>query len=381
MLTPSVLLLTLQINSDEPLLSFQPGQYAAISFKYGLRPTAARCFSIASPPTEQGILQFGIRIQGHFTRALTKLKIGDEVSVRGPFGEFVLDAHSYNDVVLCAGGIGITPFMSMIRFASKTQLNNKLTLILSARNQDEVPFADELRGIAERSENIKIIYSISDGPTDKLPANQAHIGRISPELLSDVVDNHFASKTFFVCGPPPFMNSVNKMLLAHGVSYSQIRTEAFSQGPHKQTGKLRSWPINIYLLGAVGTAAASFIVMAGDLLKTLPNAIMPSSLTTETPLASNSRQSDLDALVNSLSAQATTATDSPAVIAANKAVSDAKSQQAGTVAATPASSSNNNSTSTNKPSSTPTPVVSTPAPAPAPAPICTTSPSGVTTCR
>ncbi len=83
-ITASTLLVTLQGDDDHPPLSFQPGQYAAISYIRKHRPSIARCFSIVSSPTQQGMLQFSMRTRGHFTHSLTGLKPGDAVQVRGP---------------------------------------------------------------------------------------------------------------------------------------------------------------------------------------------------------------------------------------------------------------------------------------------------------
>lgn len=385
--TPTTLVLTLRARDSKHFFAFRPGQYATISYRKGYRPSIARCFSIASSPTEQGQLQFGIRLKGHFTHALEKLQAGDKVTVRGPFGEFVLNTRQYNDVVLCAGGIGITPFMSMLRFTNATRDSAHITLILSARTQEEIPFAAELLALPMQNPTIKIAYAISEGPTDTLPADNVSQGRITREVLAKTLGEDWQTKTFYVCGPPPFMKSVSDILQYHNVSADMILTEAFSQGPHQQAGRLRSWPNNIYILGALGTVAASFVVMANDVLKTLPATLMPSTLTSTDSAAktTNSRQQQLDALVNELSSQTTASPQSPGVVSANQAITNTQSS----VTTSPAG---NSSTTTTQPSSPSTPTTATPTPTPtpkptpaptpkpAPAPVCTTSPSGVTTC-
>jgi ferredoxin-NADP reductase len=133
-ITPTTLLLTLKRYPSTRNFAFQPGQYAAISFKHNGRPTPARCFSIANSPTDDDVVQFSIRLKGRFTKALLDLKEGDRVNVRGPFGAFVLDADRDEDVVMIAGGIGIAPFMGMIQYASAVELSNKMKLIYSCRN-------------------------------------------------------------------------------------------------------------------------------------------------------------------------------------------------------------------------------------------------------
>ncbi|MEI7683275.1 MAG: FAD-dependent oxidoreductase [Candidatus Saccharibacteria bacterium] len=104
-ITPTTLLLSLKKRSNTKPFLFQPGQYAAISFKHHHRPTTTRCFSIVSSPTEMDILQFSARSNGRFTKALNDLTVGDEVTVRGSFGAFVFDPARDKDAVLIAGGI------------------------------------------------------------------------------------------------------------------------------------------------------------------------------------------------------------------------------------------------------------------------------------
>lgn len=363
LITPSTLLLSLKKDPASKPFSFQPGQYAAISFKRHGRPTPARCFSIVSSPTDQDILQFSMRTKGHFTKALASVVEGDEVIVRGAFGGFVFDATRDTEAVLLAGGIGITPFMSMIQYATATHLPNDLTLVFSCQTQDDVPFAEELKVLEKSNPHFKTVFVIGEGQTDKFAGQAVASGHITPEIIDYAVVSTYSNKSFFICGPPPFMNAMTKVLKTKGVPANRIMTEAFSQGPNRQTGKIRSWPLNVYALGAVGIALSSFAIMVGDLLDTLP----PSSFIGPTAVAAStlasSRQTNLDQLVNALSVLPITA---PATIAVNAAM-----QQSNTPTNTP----------TNTPNIVikPTPVANTP-PYVAPAPKCTTTQSGVTTC-
>jgi len=369
-LTPTTLLLTLRKDLSDRLFSFQPGQYAAISFKNKGRPTPARNFSIANSPTDQGILQFSIRLKGNFTNTLANIAIGDEVNVRGPFGGFVFDAERDHEAVMIAGGIGIAPFMSMIKFAATTNLSNKINLVYSARSQDDIPFSGQIKELTDRNPNIRATFAISDGPTDKLIGQNVNSGRITPEIMDQTVGNSYDNKTFFICGPTPFMQAMTKLLLDKGVAAEKIMTEAFGQGTGRQTGAIRSWPLNIYALGAIGVATASFVVMAADLINTLPSTASLGSTNVANPSNStNSRQDDLDELVNGLPGLSD---DAPITngVKNNKVVAPTN-----TGTSTPTSMPTYTSTPTYSP--TPTPA---PAPAPKPAPVCTTTQSGVTTC-
>ncbi|USN96068.1 MAG: hypothetical protein H6797_03245 [Candidatus Nomurabacteria bacterium] len=380
-ITASTLLLSLKSKDKFPF-TFQPGQYAAISFSHNFRPTPARCFSIVSSPTQQETLQFSMRTRGRFTTALSKVKKGDIVKVRGPFGGFVFDAERDKDVVLLAGGIGITPFMSMVRFASTIHADCDIVLVYSCASQDDVPFRSELIKMQDQNPRLKVVFVIGHGPVDKFEKQEVKSGRITPELLDEVTGHHYGDKTFFLCGPPPFINAAISTLRAKDVSRSQIMTEAFSQGSRRQTGQIRSWPYNMYALSAVGLSLGSVVVMASDLLKSMPSSSLLDNNTTEGSTLTNGRQQDLDKLVNQLPALDSHLPVSKAVSEALAKVAAAESQIKANSSTGTVSQTGSSTQGASAPTTQSTPVVNTTptATAPQPTPICTTTPSGVTTC-
>src|ERR1019366_4016478 len=123
--------ITLQNDEQGRPFGFQPGQYAAISFWHKGRQTPARCFSIVSSPTDQEFLRFSLRVNGHFTKAVEDIKPDDPIKVYGPFGGFIFNTVHDSDVIMLAGGIGITPFISMIRYISRLKTTNKVVLLYS----------------------------------------------------------------------------------------------------------------------------------------------------------------------------------------------------------------------------------------------------------
>lgn len=300
-LTATTQLLTLQAKTASDTFQHEPGQYAAISFKRKYRPTPARCFSIVTAPEETSTLQFSMRASGRFTRAVAGLKPGDGVSVRGPFGGFVIEPTHQPQIVLLAGGIGITPFMSMIRHAAYAQTETRITLVYSCPNQLDMPFATELLKLEQANPNFQVVFTVSSGPVNRLSQARVFTGRISPELLQSVTEGTFAEHTFFICGPAGFMKGMRALLKRRGVNKQQIVTEAFSQGPSRQTGELRDWPFNMYALATVGVVLSSFIIMLSDLFKTLPPILKANSAQAAAAAQVNStRQANLDSLVNGL---------------------------------------------------------------------------------
>jgi len=299
-ITPSTLLLTLQRDEQERPLAFQPGQYAAISFEHDGKKAAARCFSIVSSPTDQDILQFSMRIRGRYTTALTTLQKDDIVNVAGPFGGFVFDVPRDRQAILMAGGIGITPFISIMRYLERLNADNTVTLLYSCATQDDIPFGRELLEIQSQHPNLKTIFLIGNGPIDKLPASNAIASVISGNILDAFTGGTYIGKKFFVCGPPGFMNAVTGTLSKKGVAKGNIMTEVFTQSSPKQTSILRSWPYNVYALGAIGVILGSFVVMTSDLLKALPITTATKSTKASPFLLTNARQKQLDQLVNTI---------------------------------------------------------------------------------
>lgn len=372
-LTPSVMLLTLAYDPGETKsFGYRPGQYAAIAFGHGRHVGHARCFSIASSPNNPDELQFGVRIGGKFTHGLQHIKPGDRVDVRGPFGGFIIDPQHHKELVLIAGGIGITPFMSMLRHIHSTPYPYNIKLLYGVQDQHDIPFYEEIKQIAADVPNLSVTLAVSHGDVDALKGQHVVQGRVDGALLHEALENRPAEKTVFICGPPPMMNSLVEAAAIRGVPNEQIVTEAFKQGQHRQTGKITSWPRNMYVLGGVGIVIGGFVITALDIVKNLPTKHLTNDANAQRALQSkSSRAADLDTLVNSFAPDANTGkTASPA---AAKAIEDAKQAAASSTSTSGSSSSSTSPTTT----TTPTPK---PAPAPAPAPVCTTSQSGVTTC-
>lgn len=369
--TATTCVIKLKASDDSLPFVFIPGQYAAISFYNGFRSSAVRCFSIASSPTDEGVLEFGMRTAGKYTKAISRVAIGSKVKIRGPFGGFIFNKVRDQEAVFLAGGIGITPFISMLRYLTAINATNKITLIYSCRNQDDIPYLEELKELSAKNPNIHIVFTIFEGSVEKLYGSETFIGRVTSEVINHAVNGRFDSHAFYICGPPPFMKASTQILRDNGTPESRILTEAFGQGSNRQTGKIRSWPFNIYVLGATSVVLGSFAVMVFDFLNTLPESTVLSSVDEVKESApTNNRQEDLDKLVNNLPTLANTNSASEAVIAAKKAVASQTT--------TSQSSTANNTATTTSPVNTVSPTAT---PTPARIPVCKTSPSGVKTCK
>lgn len=226
-----VIALSLIDKKGGPVFSFKPGQYAMLVIRDEKgKLTSEHAFSIASSPTEQRYLQFGIKILGDFTQRLYKMVRGSEVYIYGPYGDFTFDQRRHNDAVYIAGGVGITPFMSVFRYAFDKNLPNKLTLLYSTRTIKGTLFYDEIRSLEEKNRNFRSFFAVTD---EDISADIPRAKKcfIDAKMILESLDNSVDGKDFFVCGPPAFMKAMTNCLKGLGVPQNRIRTEKFVMNP------------------------------------------------------------------------------------------------------------------------------------------------------
>ncbi len=288
-LTPAVMLLTVGPQRAGKRLQHQAGQYAAIGFKSGGRPSPVRCFSITNAPDQSGELQFAIRILGSFTQAISRLQPGDEMVIYGPFGQFVIDERYDRAAVLMAGGIGITPFMSMIREHAQRRSAAPIALLYSCATQDDIPFYDEITQLARLDPYFNVTFFVTHGPTDKLVDMPVRTERIP---AGPVTQRATADATYFLCGPQGFIADLRSGLLAAGVGSDRIVAEEFTPSKADEALSVRfGWSVRriTYGLAAGSVVVAVILVMSLDLVRAVPR-LAGSSSTQSQPAATSNVQ-------------------------------------------------------------------------------------------
>jgi predicted ferric reductase/mono/diheme cytochrome c family protein len=263
----------------EPLgepLDFDPGQFVFVSFRspvlsdrfrpfdlslrrqvFSIRPGEAsnqfHPFSITSAPDER-TLRITVKAVGDYTRALRSLDEGAEAAVEGPYGSFSHHGLPGREQLWLAGGIGVTPFLSMarsLRFANEPAVD----FYYCVEHAEEAHFLDELRELASRREDFRVAL---------VPRDQA--GFLTAERLAGETGN-LAEREILICGPPAMIDSLRSQLTAHGVPRERIHAEEFGfaklgaaqaearSAPERPTPRpLRRWP-------GVVTAAALLLVV------------------------------------------------------------------------------------------------------------------------
>ncbi|MGQ0570444.1 MAG: ferredoxin--NADP reductase [Armatimonadota bacterium] len=211
----------------QPFL-FKPGQYVSCTIPNPLYQDDegnTRTFSIASSPRDP-VLLIATRMRGSaFKRTLAEVPLGTNVNFNGPSGSFTLFQDASRPAVLVAGGIGITPFRSIVKDAAEQQLPHRLTLIYSNRTPEDAPFLNELYGWAQENPNFRFVPTMTQ-PEDSKQEWKGRTGYIDVAFLRDTLDG--ADRLIvYVAGPPGMVGGVKKALLEAGIPEDSIRAEEF----------------------------------------------------------------------------------------------------------------------------------------------------------
>ena len=155
-----------------------------------------------------------------------RVQVGDVLQVKAPGGNFFIDPDPNVSVVLIAGGIGITPMMSMLRWCAAVQPQRPVHLYYGVRHGREQAFKLELEALAAAHPafRLNVVYSCPD-PTDLVGRDVQHAGRIDVALLQRTLPP--GRHPFYVCGPPGLMQSLVPALADWGVPIADIHFEAF----------------------------------------------------------------------------------------------------------------------------------------------------------
>jgi len=220
---------TMAFHFDKPAgFSFRPGQAIdliltdpAVAGKEGER----HAFSIVSAPHE-GELVVATRMRNSaYKNALARLPVGALAQVDGPFGSLTLHNKQDRAAVLIAGGIGITPFMSMLRHATHSALQQRLVLLYSNRRPEDAAFLSELQRLEGENRNFRLVATMTQMGESRLPwmgqtgvIDEALLKRIGAELPAPI---------YYVAGPPAMVGSLRDALERAGVDGDDIRSEEF----------------------------------------------------------------------------------------------------------------------------------------------------------
>jgi glycine betaine catabolism B len=215
--------------SNKSEFKFFPGQYVRMilpSSSPDERGTS-RFFTISSSPSNRDYLKITTKILAStFKMSLGSLEIGQVVNFFGPMGSFVLNDDEKNPRIYLAGGIGLTPFYSMLCYSKDKGVNVYQTLFVSFSSVEELLFYDELSVINKKNKYLKSVFTISR--PDKTGDHwQGESGRITEELIKKHC-SLVGSEIYYICGPTVMVDSMREMVEEMGVADDMIRIENFS---------------------------------------------------------------------------------------------------------------------------------------------------------
>jgi ferredoxin-NADP reductase len=221
---------TMAFHFEKPSgFQFKPGQFANLTLLDPPETDAegnVRTFSIASAPFEADLM-FATRMRDTaFKRVLKAMPLGTEITLGGPFGSFILHSDSSRPGVFLAGGIGITPFRSMVLHASKSRFPHRLLLFYSNRRPEDAAFLKELKAIEKENPRYSIIGSMTQIEKSKQKW-EGRTGFIDKEMLSESLDD-LKGSIYYVAGPPKMVSAIGHTLANLGVSEDNIRSEDFA---------------------------------------------------------------------------------------------------------------------------------------------------------
>lgn len=186
-----------------------------------------RHFTLSSSPTENGIVQFTTKLRGFgLKETLRAASPGLELSLEEARGRFVLEENTGKSIVFLGGGIGVTPFRSMLRYATDENLEIPITLLYSAEAPEQLVFRKEFDLLPQENPRLKVVLTVSAlENAEKLWLGET--GRIDEAKIRAHVQD-LPNTIFYTCGPPPMVQAMQELLKAMGVADEAVRVERFT---------------------------------------------------------------------------------------------------------------------------------------------------------
>jgi predicted ferric reductase len=212
---------TWSLNFEGAYPPYNPGQFMIIQLLRNGTVSEPHPFTISSSPTREK-LSISVKSVGDFTATIGETKTTDMAYIDMPYGVFSFLNFDADDLVLIAGGIGITPFMSMLRYIHDKKLNKNVILLWGNKTEQDIAFRNELDTMVYEMPFLKVVHVLS-----RQEDFSGERGTIDAGVLQRHVGNFQASQ-FFICGPPPMMRAVERTLTDLGTPKNRIHYERFA---------------------------------------------------------------------------------------------------------------------------------------------------------
>jgi len=209
------------IPEDGKSFSYQPGQFQFLKLIRPDRLSEEHPFTISSSPSQEGSITATIKESGNYTNTIGQTKAGDKALLEGPFGRFSFVHYDVKKFLFIAGGVGITPLMSMIRFLRDTEDPRAVRLIYGNKQQSDIIFPDELKSLPSHMKAIHILSQADSGWNGPR-------GYITDEIIKQYAGDILDEVDVFLCGPPLMTKIVCEALRTLNVKDSRIHFERFT---------------------------------------------------------------------------------------------------------------------------------------------------------
>jgi len=184
-----------------------------------------RTLSIASGPHEETLMVATRMRDTAFKRVLGAMPVGSAVKIEGPSGDLTLHNNAARTAVLVAGGIGITPFRSIVVRAAREKLPHRIILFYSNRRPEDAAFLDELQALEKENPHYKLVASMTEMAKSH-DSWHGEVGLIDKEMLLRYVKDA-VSPIYYVAGPPEMVKALHTAINEAGVDDDDIRLEDF----------------------------------------------------------------------------------------------------------------------------------------------------------
>ena len=220
---------TAAFHFDKPAgFVFEPGQAIDVvlpELPGGDVQSARHTFSIVSAPFESELVIATRMRDSAFKRTLGALPVGAGLAIEGPFGSLMQRADHQRPAVFIAGGIGITPFMSLLRQAAHDRLTQQRVLLYSNRRPEDAAFLAELTMLEQQFGNFRLLATMT-AMSQSSAAWHGPTGPIDAALLARATDG-LAQPVYAIAGPPAMAEALRLVLNDAGIDDQHIRSEAF----------------------------------------------------------------------------------------------------------------------------------------------------------
>jgi ferredoxin-NADP reductase len=221
---------TLALKFEKPAaFTFKPGQFVNLTLLDPPETDAegnVRTFSLASAPGERTLMVATRMRDSAFKRVAGRMPLGTQVRLEGPFGNLTLHADATRPAAFLAGGIGITPFRSILVHAATARLPHRLFLFYSNRRPEDAAFLDEVRALERENPNYTFIGTMTDMAHSQRPW-LGETGHVDQAMLARFLDG-VGRPIFYIAGPPQMVSSLHEVLRRAGVTDTDIRAESFT---------------------------------------------------------------------------------------------------------------------------------------------------------